>query len=329
MNKTTVACDQNQQPDTIAEILCKPGYQSLAKDIAKQSLRCLEGGNWDRNFIKCTPICGRLVAKSQALIVGGSDVEISDVPWQAAIYKSREKLTKLLCGGSILSSKVIISASHCFYDDNTRIWTSKNVIKVVVGKYFRNFTAEESHQTQIFSVKEIKSEGFNGFSGFYQNDIAILILEGVIIFEPHVVPICIDLDGNGDGGAHPGDIGIVAGWGFTSLLGKPSKTLKKIEMPVVDFDQCKNEAGNFRPFVTPDKYCSGYLNGTGVCRGDSGGGMAFSSQQENGQEVFYIKGIVSNGKYLAGVSACDHFYTLFTDVSQFIPFIKNLLNDNI
>ena len=47
----------------------------------------------------------------------------------------------------------------------------------------------------------------------------------------------------------------------------PSRVLKSIEMPVIDFFQCRSEAENFEPFVTFDKFCSGFKNGSGVCKG--------------------------------------------------------------
>ena len=53
-----------------------------------------------------------------------------------------------------------------------------------------------------------------------------------------------------------------------SAAGNASLSLKKISMPVVEFSQCKSEAPtDYRPFITPDKYCAGYKDGSGVCQG--------------------------------------------------------------
>lgn len=64
-----------------------------------------------------------------------------------------------------------------------------------------------------------------------------------------------------------GDFGMVAGWGYTKSDGDVSQTLKAISMPVIDFQQCFNEADDFKLFVTSDKFCGGFLNGSGVCSG--------------------------------------------------------------
>ena len=64
-----------------------------------------------------------------------------------------------------------------------------------------------------------------------------------------------------------GILGLVAGWGYTLADGEVSATLKSITMPVVNFQQCLDESADFKLFVTPDKFCGGFLNGTGVCQG--------------------------------------------------------------
>ena len=64
------------------------------------------------------------------------------------------------------------------------------------------------------------------------------------------------------------EIGVVAGWGNTKAGGIPSRVLKSINLPVVNYQQCEREAGDFKPFVTPDKFCSGFTNGSGVCKGN-------------------------------------------------------------
>ena len=139
-----------------------------------------------------------------------------------------------------------------------------------MGKYLRKYDANETHSTQSFDVAEIRTvSGFNGFSGFYISDISLIILDGEIDFQPHILPVCIDLSVRFglDRVVSSGEIGVVSGWGNTHAAGKPSKTLKSIDLPVVDFQQCEEEADDFKRFITPDKFCSGFRNGSGVCKG--------------------------------------------------------------
>lgn len=60
------------------------------------------------------------------------------------------------------------------------------------------------------------------------------------------------------------------------------------------------------------------FTGTGVCNGDSGGGLTFSRSNK----VSYLRGIVSNGQD----PGCDKYaYSIFTDVAQHLPWIKETL----
>lgn len=218
--------------------------------------------------------------------------------------------------------------------------------EIVVGKYFRDINATESQDCQHFKPSKVKiHDTYFGFSGNYDADIAIVTLNKPIIYKPHVAPACLDLDlkSIAEKQAPPhGELGLVAGYGFTEVDGKLSHKLKKIELPVVDVKICKQEAPDeFKPFVTSDKFCAGefqkflnisqikipqtgYNDGRGaVCRGDSGAGLVFAKQFDN-EKLYYIHGIVSNSRSVNG--GCDlNFYAMFTHVQNYIDQIKEEL----
>lgn len=51
------------------------------------------------------------------------------------------------------------------------------------------------------------------------------------------------------------------GWGKTAE-GVPSIELQEINLPYIPFEQCMSDVpSEFRGYVTPDKFCAGYLNG--------------------------------------------------------------------
>ncbi|XP_065158869.1 trypsin-like [Atheta coriaria] len=51
-------------------------------------------------------------APPQQRIVGGSPIDITQVPYQIAVGNA----TSIWCGGSIISEKFIVTAAHCFND---------------------------------------------------------------------------------------------------------------------------------------------------------------------------------------------------------------------
>lgn len=198
--------------------------------------------------------------------------------------------------------------------------------EIVVGKYFRDLSAHEEYQTQHFKVKKVQiHDAYNGFIANYDADIAIVTLTKAIIYQPHVAPICLDLDLKtlSEKQIPPhGTIGIVAGYGYTEANGAPSDRLKKIELPIVDIKVCKRDAPeNYKSFVTSDKFCAGYNDGTGgVCKGDSGSGFVVG-KSINDETIYYIHGIVSNSRLTRG--GCDlNFFTMFTHVQNYVDLIK-------
>jgi Trypsin len=47
-------------------------------------------------------------------VVGGHDASISQYPWQAAVIIDGEQS----CGGSLLTSRIVITAGHCVFDSD-------------------------------------------------------------------------------------------------------------------------------------------------------------------------------------------------------------------
>lgn len=182
----------------------------------------------------------------------------------------------------MLYLRLVISAAHCFFRELPSSLTESvaledlTLFKIAVGKYHRDYTANEDFAPQFFNISEIISvPGYDGYMGFFAADFAIIVLEDYIIFRQHIAPICIDkLKLLEEETEVPSSLtGTVAGWGsfnfslliilftitylrwgFTTAGGIPSDFLKIAKLPTVNYNQCKREAPqNFKQFVTPDK----------------------------------------------------------------------------
>ncbi|XP_077295362.1 chymotrypsin-like elastase family member 2A [Arctopsyche grandis] len=123
----------------------------------------------------------------------------------------------------------------------------------------------------------------------------------------------------------------VVGWGITRVgdLSSNSNTLKRADISVITYDQCRESFKNqpeFLKYVTPHIICAGApANGTTVCNGDSGAGLVFPSS-ERGQKRWYLTGLVSVGSLDDTRMTCaNNSYTIFTNIYKNADFIHSVL----
>ena len=55
--------------------------------------------------------CGQATRNDR--IVGGDVTEPNEYPWQAAILNKTDELNAVLCGGTLITEKWVITAAHC------------------------------------------------------------------------------------------------------------------------------------------------------------------------------------------------------------------------
>ena len=65
-------------------------------------------------------------------IVGGTQANISEFPWQVAIMTSDGN--SQYCGGSLVAAQWVLSAAHCFVDENSNAITPASQIGVALGR---------------------------------------------------------------------------------------------------------------------------------------------------------------------------------------------------
>ncbi|KAF5300807.1 hypothetical protein FQR65_LT09110 [Abscondita terminalis] len=211
-------------------------------------------------------------------------------------------------------------AAHC-------VWSvAAQTLKVALGKYYRTFENLEEY-TQIFDVdKTIQQPLYQDLLGNYGSDIAILILNESVIFSEFVSPVCIDWTLDNAQHLEENSLGMVVGMGITEN-DTYSDTLKATYLPVVGYQTCINsQVKDFKKYVTFTTFCAGWQNGTGVCNGDSGGGLVFPKFPNNTKWI--LEGIVSVSPRRLGTSYCNpKYFTIFTRVGMYINWIKEVVEN--
>eukprot|EP00102_Acyrthosiphon_pisum_P024308 XP_016661518.1 PREDICTED: uncharacterized protein LOC100574425 isoform X2 [Acyrthosiphon pisum] len=150
-------CSNLSIPDTIATASCKPTFTAPNGQEITLELLCQSNGLWNKQLYRCHPYCGRVYVKNHALIDNGDKALVGTAPWNVGIYQlnKTDYNYDMICGGSIISQNLIISAAHCFWQNamlSKNISVTDGLYKIAVGKYDRNFTIIDSEFTQIKNI---------------------------------------------------------------------------------------------------------------------------------------------------------------------------------
>ncbi|XP_052754490.1 modular serine protease-like isoform X2 [Galleria mellonella] len=313
------ACAEHEPHGTVVRTQCKPGYYGRPP-----TMTCVDGA-WDFHA-RCSQECGHVTPDGEELIIGGRRAERGELPWHCGIYRKTTTPYMQICGSSLVRPNVVISAAHCFWSEDVGLLPARD-FSVAAGKLYRPWHDPMDTDVQKSDVSSIhKPSRFTGSLSNFQEDIAIVKLTTSFTYKPHIAPVCLDFDEGFDKYQLDGKrLGKVAGWGLTSINGEASPKLKVVELPSVDYNKCYQQVPyNFRAYLTSDKICAGYKdNGTAVCKGDSGGGLAFP-EFERTTVRFYLRGVVSTAPN--DENLCNgNTITALTHVLKHASFIRKYL----
>lgn len=171
------------------------------------------------------------------------------IPTSHANYQAQ------FCGASLIDSKWVLTAAHCFVDKKTGAKSKAKDINVLVGA-----TDLIKDGTRKSIKKILIHPDYNKKTG--NNDIALLELET----KTEVASIKI-----AEKDASVGTLATVVGWGALNkdITGFPSE-LYQVELPLVDHQVCESLYGKTE--FTDNMICAGYQQGEkDSCQGDSGG----------------------------------------------------------
>ena len=138
--------------------------------------------------------------------------EVNEYPWQIGLVGSG---TRPYCGGSILSSKTILTAAHC------TVGTPASSLTVVVAEH--DWTAEDGQER--FSVCG-KTEHPAYDSDTVEYDFSILTLCDKIAFKREASPVCLPAQ---SGSSYDGVTATFSGWGTLSSGGSQPQQLMEVD----------------------------------------------------------------------------------------------------
>ncbi|XP_049536258.1 chymotrypsin-like elastase family member 2A [Anopheles darlingi] len=261
--------------------------------------------------------CGERKLSRHERVKGSYRTRPGDWPWHAALYQRAEDRISFdyACGGSIVHRYLILTAAHCVTYAVSGRKLPKVDLLIKLGRF--NLASADAKHSEEYGVRESIVHG--GYvPATFENDIAVLRVAVPILFSHYIQPVC--LWKRDDGFVLPNVIGLagtVVGWGLTDENWLAT-ALNEARMPVIDSHTClTSDRTFFGGLLHAKAYCAGFKNGTGVCHGDSGGGMFFEFQNR-----WYLKGLVSFSNTFEESRRCNlQQYIGFTDASQYIDWL--------
>ncbi|KAK3531404.1 hypothetical protein QTP70_018201 [Hemibagrus guttatus] len=227
-------------------------------------------------------------------IVGGMLQRQGGSPWQALL---RNKDENGYCGGTLISQRWVVTAAHCLQETPDH---------VTLGDYDK-FRRDEDEQ-RIKVEKVVAHPHFHDYT--FDSDIALLYLAEPVVFSSVVSPVCLPNAHLAKRLEKPGENGLVTGWGATRYLGRASRFLMKVSLPVVDQKDCMDSTDQV---ITDNMFCAGFLHAEkDACSGDSGGPFVV-----NYRGTWFLTGVVSWGEQCAA----NGKYGVYTRISNFLHWI--------
>lgn len=235
-------------------------------------------------------------------------------PWNVPLFDLiQHHNPKYMCGSTIITSKHLLTAAHCVYDIDD--FMAPERLLAIPGMYnidnFFEENAQIAYVEAVFPHNEYVHE-----DDLNDADLAVLLLKKELIFNDHVVPICL-WQGENDLRRIIGQEGYLAGWGVTEKGVTTVPTY--IKTTIVSRRQCNLNLervypGNARIFC-------GDGMGSSPCNGDSGSGLVLKRGNQ-----YYLRGIVSRGLVDPRTLKCDVTkYTVYTDIALFRFWLKRVI----
>ncbi|XP_036905195.1 trypsin-like [Sturnira hondurensis] len=223
-------------------------------------------------------------------IVGGYTCPRNSIPYQVSL-----NIGYHFCGGSLINSQWVVSASHCY----------KSQIQVRLGEY--NIKLSEGTEQFINAAKIIRHPNFDADT--LDNDIMLIKLSSPVTFNSQVAPISLPKSCAG-----PGTQCLISGWGNTKSFGSNYPELPQcLDAPILSSRACNSA---YPSQITDNMICVGFLGGgKDSCQGDSGGPVVCNGQ---------LQGIVSWG-YGCALKGRPGVYT---KVCNYVSWIQNTIAAN-
>lgn len=215
-----------------------------------------------------TPLVTQAPAAADSVIIGGSAVRSSEIPWVVAL-SSRDRFggtrAGQFCGGVVVAPTQVVTAAHCLSREVLGTTVSEvRDLRVIAGR--EDLRGAGGHEIPVRTVR--LAPGYDPATS--SADLAVLTLGAAV-----PAHYAIATARRGDAAYRPGTPATVYGWGDTTGVGTYSSTLHAARVQVQPDAVCARAypgsvmGGRYMPATM---MCAGDARGgRDACQGDSGG----------------------------------------------------------
>ncbi|XP_017143181.1 modular serine protease [Drosophila miranda] len=316
-----VDCSQRlHPPGTEVKFVCATGFQTLSTTLP--DMKCMKGGYWNRQRQRCDQECGQIATPTKSFSANGYTINNTVVPWHVGLYAGHtEKSYSFMCGGSLLTPDLVITAAHCVYDETVRRAYSYDTFRVIAAKFYRNYKNTTSDERWQDVRNIILAPDYKGRTNNYFNDLALLVLVEPFELSNVIRPICVHFSEFAEKETINNDVqGKFAGWSI-----EDKRELQFVPAVSKMNSMCLQELRD----IQSDKFCIFTQGKSLACRGDSGGGFTAVRQSNafsRDTSRHFLYGIISNAP---NADQCAHSLTILTNIQHFKQIITTAIINSI
>ncbi|KAK4885517.1 hypothetical protein RN001_001788 [Aquatica leii] len=283
------------------------------------------GCGYEGSGLVCCPITtnspranGNGQSCGTSLVSQGIHNEIGANPWVVRVtYKDAvTKDLKFPCSGSLISSRVVLTAAHC------AVTKSENykLYGVRVGEWSTSSSLDCGEEFCALPVQDITVSHVILHPGYeqqnFKDNVALLVLNDRVNYTVTAQPICLPQQWS-----IISNYGVLVGWGKLAGQFETSPLQQTLQLPIVALQQCLNIYGSRIP-ISENHLCVGGVAGRDACDGFGGSPLI---EQQNGKH--FIIGLLSFGSDRCGAAGIPSVYTnvkKYTNwINENIPIIRN------
>lgn len=232
--------------------------------------------------------------QAETRIVGGQPASAGRYKWSVSLQR---KKTGHFCGGSLVTSKFVLTAAHCLDGAIDSVVLGVQDLKASSGRVVRRAARVVAHPKYSSLLK--------------LNDIGLVELDTPVTT---VTPMLL-----GVSAPAAGTVTTVVGWGSATFGGNMQTRMRQVSVPVVSRTDCTAPGAYSKGSIHTSNLCAGFAEGVkDSCQGDSGGPLFLPVGSDlNDTQV----GIVSWGSGCARPQK----YGVYTSVSSFRAWIASVV----